>query len=98
MARGEPRPRPASPRPPVRSRGPPPGRVASIARRPARHRGRQAGGDVQNGSSGVDTAHVKPITRLRAAAAGALISLLAVPALASAAQPGITPLGYTDGT
>ena len=35
--------------------------------------------------------------RLRAALAGALLTLLALPAAASAAQPGVTPVGYTSG-
>jgi hypothetical protein len=35
--------------------------------------------------------------RLRAALAGALLSVLVLPAVASAAQPGITPVGYTSG-
>jgi hypothetical protein len=35
--------------------------------------------------------------RLRAALAGALMILFAAPALASAAEPGVTPLGFTNG-
>src|SRR4051794_19679349 len=49
------------------------------------------------GSRGADSETKMILPRLRAALAGALITLFAAPALASAAEPGITPVGYTAG-